>query len=121
MISPDTSGIIVPPIPQPRKNKRVIQGKFTITDLFVFVPFLLAAILIMFFVPMPIWGFFLVFIGFVGFGFLLCWPLGFLGKDKLYLYIIRYLNYLLTSDRNLKGKSTKKPIEKKSNSKKESK
>jgi hypothetical protein len=38
MLTPENDSVIVPPISAPRKNKRVIHGKFNVLDFVIIVP-----------------------------------------------------------------------------------
>lgn len=101
MLTVNDCSVVVPPIPTPRKNKLKIHGNFTLIDLLVVLPILLIGILIMIFVKMPVWGLIVVFGCFAIVGGLLVWPMGFLGKEKIYMFVIRGLKFILATHRHL--------------------
>ena len=106
MITIDNPEVTVPPVPSPRKNKRVINGKFTIIDLIIIIPSAVLAVCIMIFVTMPIWMFAIVGISVFLVDLFLCYPMGFLGKEKVYIYIIRALKFYLGSHKKLQSESS---------------
>ena len=115
MITVNNPSVVVPPVPSPRNNKKIIQGKFTITDLCIIIPNLIVTLVIIFCCKMPIWASILVVLGFIILTAALIWPLGFLGQDKLYIFIFRGIKFLVgeqklfTSDDLIKVKTKNTP------------
>ena len=108
MLSVNDTSVVVPPVPAPRKNKTIINGKFTVYDLFVIIPMFVICLLIMFLGKLPWWAFFVTLIAFVLLAIFLCWPMGFLGKEKIYMFIVRGLRYLIVSRRNIASEDLSK-------------
>lgn len=120
MISVNNPSVVVPPVPSPRNNKKIIQGKLTITDLCIIIPNLIITLVIIFCCKIPIWACILVVLGFIVLTAALIWPMGFLGQDKLYIFIFRGLKFLVGEQKlftsedliNKKSKNTSKTFSK---------
>ncbi|MDR3329716.1 MAG: hypothetical protein LBS76_00385 [Mycoplasmataceae bacterium] len=91
----ENSKVLVPSIPMPRKNRLIIKGRLSIIDIFVFLPFVIIwiALLLSNIFQQMWWVNLLTFVGFIGLGTFLVWPLSMFGKDKLYIYIGRAIKF----------------------------
>ncbi len=96
MISPNNASVTVPSVPSPRKNKLILKGRFNIWDLFIVIPILVFVIVIFLAVPLKWWVNLLIALGLFGIMMILIWPLSALGKEKLYIYILRGFSFLAT-------------------------
>ncbi|MDR2821330.1 MAG: hypothetical protein LBV53_00035 [Mycoplasmataceae bacterium] len=112
MLTPENDSVIVPPISAPRKNKRVIHGKLNIMDLFIIIPGVILLLTIIFVCKLEVWELLLVGVAIATVTGFLCWPLGFLGKDKPYIFILRGIKfltshrYLITENNDFSGVNT---------------
>ncbi|MDR2369286.1 MAG: hypothetical protein LBD63_01490, partial [Mycoplasmataceae bacterium] len=101
MLTPENDSVIVPPISAPRKNKRVIHGKFNVLDFVIIVPALTLLLTLIFTLKLEVWTLLVIGGAIAIITTFLCWPLNFLGKDKPYIYVIRGLKFIFGGRRNL--------------------
>jgi hypothetical protein len=101
MLTVEDPSVVVPPIPAPRKNKRIIHGKLNILDLFIIIPAIVILLVIIFTCKLAVWELVIVGIVIIIIAGFLCWPMGFLGKDKPYIFVLRGMKFFLGSRRNL--------------------
>lgn len=85
--------IVVPEIPSPRKNKYIIKGKLTIWDIIIAISMMLICVAIIMTIPLSYWANVLMILSFTVITLVTIWPLGFLGKEKFYIFIAKVIHY----------------------------
>lgn len=116
--NPTTS---VPSLPSPRKGKFILKGKFTLMDVVIALISIVLIVIIICIVGVGNvgggWGIMGIIIGVALIDLALCWPMGFLGKEKIYIFIFRMIRFRinitkLTSEKWKIVKGSKTEIEK---------
>jgi hypothetical protein len=96
MITP-IKDIVVPSIPQPRKNRLIIKGKFSVTDVFVISIILICWIILWASNVFEGWITIVVSLfAFIFIAVILVWPLNIFGKDKFYIFAGRWFRYIFS-------------------------
>ncbi|MDR3257360.1 MAG: hypothetical protein LBT17_01030 [Mycoplasmataceae bacterium] len=99
MIDRNNPEVVVPSIPSPRKNKYIIKGRITFADILIVIGSILLVVILVLIVGMKniggYGGLIGIIIGIALVDAAFVWPLGFLGKEKFYIFLYRLIRFVI--------------------------